>query len=99
MSTDDKPSIAELQRDIEAIRISTTGWEDARYRVVNSAPVTLDIAAAALAYRQARKEAARVRHTYYRTWQSSLLSSVEKHDKEEIRCRDAFEAALAKVRE
>jgi hypothetical protein len=85
MSTDDKPSIAELRRDIDAIRTSTTGWEDARCRVVNSAPVTLEIAA--------------LRHTYYRTWQSFLLPSVEKHDKEEIRCRDAFEAALAKVRE
>jgi hypothetical protein len=66
----------------------------------NAAPVLLEIAAAALAYRKAKKTAAKTRHILYQSaFPDSMSAESEAQDKEEIRCRHAYDAALDKVRE
>jgi len=58
----EKPSIAELQREMlplvrHADWIGQAAWEDARDSLVDAAPVLLEIAAAALAWSGARTHA------------------------------------------
>jgi len=92
MSDDEKrPSIAELQRLASQVLVTRTALSE----LASAAPVLLEIVAAALAYRKAQKKAAIIRaRPTVRYW-----ADVDRCDKQEIRCRDAFEAALAKVRE
>lgn len=68
--------------------------------MVEHAPVLLDIVEATLAYRKAKKTAAKTRNILYQSaFPDSMSAESEAQDKEEIRCRDAYDAALAKVQE
>lgn len=71
----------------------------AQWLVSDAAPVLLEIAAAALAYEQAKIDAAVIRYTYSTADDRRTVGAqrIEAHDREEIRCRDAYRAALAKV--
>lgn len=99
MSDDAQPSIAELKRLQEEVAGGT--WTRRGADALRDAtPALLDIAAAALAHRKAKRVAAKTRHTLCQmAFPDTLSAESEAHDKEEIRCRDAYEAALAKVRE
>lgn len=91
MSKDEKLSIAELQRTVrEMDDLESRGLGSGLLspRILDAGPVLLEIVAAALAYKKAKKAAAKVRYKLFQAY-----------DKEEIRCRDAYAAALAKVRE
>lgn len=47
---DDRPSTAQLQRDVARITAGESGWTYSRDRLIEAAPVLLEIAAAALAW-------------------------------------------------
>jgi hypothetical protein len=126
--SDERPSIAELQRieremtpgdwwtsdedgDVcagqsgpQALEVGPVDWKGQdQYGAIslrNAAPALLEIAAAALAYRKAKKRAAKTRQILYQSaFPDSMSAESEAQDKEEIRCRDAYDAALAKVQE
>jgi hypothetical protein len=101
--SDDRPSIAELQRvwrEMLALEAQELGSGLLSPRILNAAPVLLEIAAAALAYRKAKKTAAKARYILYQSaFSDSMSAESEAQDKEEIRCRNAYDAALNKVRE
>lgn len=100
MSDDDRSrlSIAELQSlkpygdsDVPAMLV-------ARARLVNATPVLLEAVAAA--YQKAKKIAARTRARLAQmNFPDDLSRECEVLDNEELRCRGAFVAALAMVRE
>lgn len=102
MSDDDRSrlSIAELQSlkpygdsDVPAMLV-------ARARLVNATPVLLEAVAATIAYQKAKKIAARTRERLARmNFPDDLSRECEVLDNEELRCRGAFVAALAMVRE
>lgn len=93
-TTDTRPSIAELQ----ALRTALADGEYAAImRLIDAAPVLLEIVAAALEHQVTKKSAAQQRAKFYRSQRDSDLVGIEALDKEEIRCRDALNAALAKV--
>lgn len=66
----------------------------------NAADVLIEIAEAALAYEQAKIDAAVIRYTYATADDRSTVGAqrIEAHDRDEIRCRDAYRAALAKIK-
>lgn len=90
------PNIAELQEECRRIGTGELSASDA---IQDAAPALIEIVAAALAYRDARRRAAKTRHELMRmAFPDSLSADSEARDKEEIRCREAFDLALAKVR-
>jgi hypothetical protein len=74
-----------------------SGFDRAQVRRNNAFPVLIEIAEAALAYEQARKDAALVRFAFFQSGDDSHLSAIDRHDKDECRPHLEYEAALAKV--
>ncbi len=72
----------------------------AQHVVADALPVLLEIAAAALAYEQAKVDAAVVRAAFCGAGASTErgYNAIARHDADEVRCRDAYHAALSKVR-
>lgn len=97
--TDDRPSIAELQR-LYAELEDARGWqaECRQAELLEAQPALLGIVAAAIAYEQAKSVAAVVRRTFAADGRESMQAHVERHDRHELRCRSEYLAALAKVR-
>lgn len=93
-------SVGELQTLKPYGDSDTEAMAVARARLVNATPVLLEVVAAARVYRNAKKRAAGTRAQLYRqAFPDGLSAASVAHDQEEIQCRDAFDAALAKVRE
>ena len=65
----------------------------------NAADVLIEIAEAALAYEQAKIDAAVIRYAYATADDRRTVGAqrIEAHDRDEIRCREAYRAALAKI--
>lgn len=105
MSDDDKPSIAELQQAYDAMpkgqwALSSEDGARAAVRFLDATPLLLEVVAATLAYQKAKKIAARAREKLARmAFPDDLSRESEALDNEELRCRGAFVAALAMVRE
>lgn len=99
--SDDRPSVAGLQNDYRVLDSGTSkDIQDAIDGILEATPVLLEIVAAALAYRKAKKIAARTRERLARmNFPDDLSRECEVLDNEELRCRGAFVAALAMVRE
>jgi len=110
MAAEGRPSIAELQRLESLMRLPQ--WLALSPMVIdrhddvagvvalrNAAPVLLEIAAAALAYEQAKIDAAAIRYAYANADDRRTTGArhIEAHDRDEIRCREDLRAALAKV--
>ena len=64
----------------------------------NAADVLIEIAEAALAYEQAKLDAAVVRFALRNNATDEDCRRIEAHDNDEIRCHDAYKAALAKIK-
>lgn len=66
----------------------------------NAADVLIEIVEAALAYEQAKIDAAVIRYTYATADDRRTVGArrIEAHDRDEIRCREAYRAALAKIK-
>lgn len=88
----DRPSIAALHR----LSSQATWLNDHVEEIALALPLLLEIAKAALAYEQAKVDAAVVRHAFA-GGSERMISDIARHDADEIRCRDAYRAALAKV--
>lgn len=98
--TDDRPSISELQ-DLEA----PPRWdEDHDCQVACALPALLAIARAALALQEQEQVAAKARFLVYSRLNAKAVPSDENYaaadmqDRKLKQCRDAYLAALAKVR-
>jgi hypothetical protein len=65
----------------------------------NAVDVLIEIVEAALAYEQAKIDAAVIRYTYATAVDRRTVGAqrIEAHDRDEIRCREALRAALAKI--
>lgn len=90
----DTPSIAELQR------LCQDDGDNHDADLALAVPVLVEIAAAALALREAQRDAARARYEAYRQRDVSDAASaaIDLADTHEARCQEAYEAALDKVR-
>lgn len=94
MSTDDRPSIAELQRQ------EREGSPFAAPTATRKAlPVLLEIAAAALALREQEKAAAKLRHALREKYapKDADYEAVDVADTELARRQARYDAALSKV--
>ena len=93
--SDDRPSISELQREELSERSNA-----APIPLRSAAPVLLEIIAAALAYEKAKDDTAVVRYIYasHQDRSGDAMAAITRHNSDEIRCHEAYRAALAKVR-
>lgn len=75
-------------------------WSDAEGIVAthNAADVLIEVCAAALAYEQAKIDAAVIRFALRNRETDEDCRRIEAHDNDEIRCHDAYKAALAKIK-
>lgn len=64
----------------------------------NAADVLIEIAEAALAYEQAKKDAAVVRYAFRNDSSDDASRRIEAHDNDEGRCFRAYQTALAKIK-
>ncbi len=102
---DNRPSIGELQRLSHQWRELSLGCQcdalpgDAACGV-HLPPVLLEIAAAALELREQERVAARARHEVYRQMDppQDAYDAVDQEDRKLLQFKDAYDAALAKVR-
>lgn len=105
MSKDDRPSIAELRQVYDAMpkgqwTLNSDDGARATVRLLEATPILLEAVSAALAYQKAKMTAARARARLAReAFRDDLSRESRQLDNEELRCRGAFVAALAMVRE
>jgi hypothetical protein len=99
----DKPSIAELQRFLRSERPGH--WRSHDGAIRDAVPVLLEIAAAALAFREQNRIAAKARYEVYRQLHGKSVPSdsdyadTDAQHRKLKQCQDANDAALAKVRQ